>query len=488
VTGTAFGPRRPRRRAFRLGTASVALVLTAGGAAPLRAQEPARTDSTAAVAPQPQPRPYLAALEGLGLNVLVNRFDAWVRDARDLDGLAWARVTPRTWSRNIRLGWTWDTDAFVTNMFAHPYHGSMYFNAGRANGLDFWESAPLAFLGSLTWEYFGEDYQPSMNDFYNTGFGGIALGEVYHRLGALVRDNGRRGAGRLLRELAAFPLDPMGSLDRLLHGGFTRVGPNPPDRHPGTLGLVVQGGGRVAVDSGAGGNAASSSFLADLAYGDPFRQPYRTPFDVFHVRLQVSPDGGGVNILRVSGRLWAQEFTPAFKTARHFLTVNQKSEYLSSPAYKFGGQSVEVGLVSGFVAARGVDVRTELYAEGLMMGAVDARNTGIPGSERTYDFGPGGGVVATASLQVRGAPVLFARYHWAYLHSVSGSSADHYTQFASVETVLPVTPVVGLGAYAGLYRRRSSYRGQLGEATHFPELRIFLTWQPNRTPSLSEDP
>jgi hypothetical protein len=204
--------------------------------------------------------------------------------------------------------------------------------------------------------------------------------------------------------------------------------------------------------------------------------------------MQVSPDGGGVNILRVWGRLWALELTHTFVTSRHILTVNQKTEYVSSPAYKFGGQSVEVGLVSGFAAARGVDVRTELYAEGLMMGAVDARNTGIPGSERTYDFGPGVGIVAAASLQVGGTPVLSARWHSAYLHSVSGSPADHYTQFASVEAVLPVTPTVGVGAYAGWYRRRSSYRGQLGEATTFPELRAFLTWHPNRLPSLREDP
>ena len=407
---------------------------------------------------------------------------------RDVDGVYWARVTPSTWSRNIRLGWVWDTDAFVTNMFGHPYHGALYFNAGRANGLDFWESAPLAFLGSLTWEYFGEVYQPSMNDLYNTGFGGIVLGEVYHRLGALVRDNRRHGTGRVLRELAAFPFDPIGSLDRLLRGGFTRVGPNRPDRLPGTLGLVVQGGGRLAVDSGAARRRVSSSFLVDLAYGDAFRQPYAQPFDVFRMRLQVSPGGGGVNILRVWGRLWARELTPTFVASRHILTVNQKTEYVSSPAYKFGGQSVEVGLVSGFAAARGVDVRTELYAEGLMMGAVDARRTGILGSERTYDFGPGGGVVAAASLQVGGTPVLSARWHWAYLHSVSGSPADHYTQFASVETVLPVTRSVGMGAYAGWYQRRSAYRGRPREATRFPELRGFLTWQPNRVPSLRESP
>jgi hypothetical protein len=462
----------------------VGIVLAAGLTTPLRTQEPARPDSVAAPRVPPRPHPVRAALEGLGLNVVINRFDAWVRDAHDPDGVAWARVTPESWSRNLRHGWTWDTDAFMTNMFGHPYHGSLYFNTGRANGLDFWESAPLAFLGSLTWEYFGETYQPSMNDLYNTGFGGIVLGEVYHRLGALVRDNTRHGTGRVLRELAALPLDPVGSLGRLLRGDFTRVGPNPTDRHPGTLGLVVQAGGRWT--SGTTGRTGSGSVVVDLAYGDAFRLPFARPFDVFRVRMQVSPDGGGVNLLRVWGRLWALELTHTFVTSRHILTVNQKTEYVSNPAYKFGGQSVEVGLVSGFAAARRVDVRTELYGEGLMMGAVDARDTGIPGSERTYDFGPGGGIVAAASLQVGGTPVLSARWHWAYVHSVSGSPADHYTELANVEAVLPVTTDVGLGAYAGWYRRRSTYAGQPGESRSFPELRIFLTWQPNRVPPLDD--
>ena len=115
-------------------------------------------------------------------------------------------------------------------------------------------------------------------------------------------------------------------------------------------------------------------------------------------------------------------------------------------------------------------------------------DTGISGSERTYDFGPGGGLVAAATLHVHGTPVLSARWHGAYIHSVSGSPADHYTEFAGVEGVVPVTHVFGVGAYAGWYQRRSSYRGRLGEATRFPEARVYLTWQPNRFPSLRETP
>ncbi len=91
----------------------------------------------------------------------------------------------------------WDTDAFQVNMFMHPFQGAAYFRSGRVNGLNFWESTPLTFLGSLEWEFFGEKTLPSLNDLYNTGFGGIVLGEMTWRLAPLIRDNRARGLGRL---------------------------------------------------------------------------------------------------------------------------------------------------------------------------------------------------------------------------------------------------------------------------------------------------
>jgi hypothetical protein len=43
----------------------------------------------------------------------------------------WANVSTETWWRNISYGWEYDGDAFLTNYFAHPYHGNLYFNVGR---------------------------------------------------------------------------------------------------------------------------------------------------------------------------------------------------------------------------------------------------------------------------------------------------------------------------------------------------------------------
>lgn len=459
--------------------------VTAAPPPPAPAEQAARPDTAAAGLSAK--RPVQAMLEGLGINVGLNRANDWIFNVHNPWEGYWARVGPRTWGTNIRYGWAWDGDAFPTNMFAHPVHGGSYFRAGRENGLDFWESAPLPFLGSAEWEYFGETARPSLNDFYNTGFGGIVLGEMTFRLVALVRDNEARGTGRVLREIAAIPLDPVGTLKRLLAGDFSRVYANPAERVPGALSFQLQGGPRLAVDSAINARrVVAPSIVAELSYGDAFAHPYAQPFDVFVARLQLGIGGHPVNDLNVAGRLFAHEFTNPSATFRTIFTVNQKLEYSGNPAYKFGGQMLDVGLVTGFSLGQGVDVRAEGYAEGIMLGAVDAPGAGVVGSLRTYDFGPGVGFDVGTRLLVWSFPVLTARWHWTFIHSVSGSSADHFTQLPSVEAGFPVTGTLGIGAYAGWYRRRSAYADWPGEVTTYPDFRAYLVWQTHRRPRRPE--
>ena len=435
----------------------------------------------------PPKRPLRAVLEGLAVNVALNRFDAWVRNAHNPREGYWPRVGPRTWAANLREGWEWDTDEFSTNLFMHPVHGASYFRSGRENGLDFWESVPLPFLGSAEWEYFGETARPSLNDFYNTSFGGVVLGEMTYRLAALVRDNRASGLTRVLRELAALPIDPVGGLRRLLAGDFSRVSANPAERVPGALALQLEAGGRLAVDSGpARRRSLASTLIAELDYGDPFTTRYTQPFDVFTARLLIGAGGQPVNELRVAGRLFAHEFTNRSTAVRTFFTVRQKIEYAGNPAYKFGSQSLDVGLVAGFALRRWFDVRLEGYAEGIMLGAVDAPGAGVQNTPRTYDFGPGVGFEVAASLQKRTFPLLTARWHWTVVHSVSGSPADHFTQLPSLELGIPLSRRLGVGAYAGWYKRRSTYVGAPGESATYPDYRAYLMWQTHRRPARTE--
>jgi Domain of unknown function (DUF3943) len=468
----------------------VILIVSAGVAAPgagFAQHTTASTSTDTACFRCPRPRPLLAVASVLGSNIFLNRFNTWVLNVHDpVDGY-WARVSPQSWSANLRSGWTWDSDNFNINMFGHPYQGGTYFRSGRTNGLSFWGSVPLAFLGSAEWEFFGETTKPSLNDFYNTGFGGIVIGEMVYRLVAVIRDNQAHGAVRVLRELAALPLDPTGGFRRLVGGDFTRVYANPGEHAPPPLALQLQGGGAQARDSGvAGRRALGGVFVAELSYGDAFATPYARPFDVFLARALVIPGASPIGELRIAGRLYAREFTSTSAPVRTIFTVRQKIEYTENPAYKFGGQSVEAGMVTGFSLGRGVEARTEGYAEAIMLGAVDAPGAGDPGTPRSYDFGPGVGADLAASLQVRHFPVLSARYHWSMIHSVSGSPADHYTQLPSIEVALPLTRMVGLGAYAGWYTRRSTYADRPEEVRTYVDLRAYLVWRTRPHPAAPE--
>ena len=100
-----------------------------------------------------------------------------------------SRVGFNSWKHNIQTGWEWDTDRFGMNFIVHPYSGSAFFNAARSSGYDFWESVPFAFLGSLEWEYFGENTLPSYNDIINTPVNGIFLGEAIYRIGSDILDD-----------------------------------------------------------------------------------------------------------------------------------------------------------------------------------------------------------------------------------------------------------------------------------------------------------
>jgi len=131
----------------------------------------------------------------------------------------WAHITLKTLKYNINPGsWDWDNDGFTTNQFAHPAHGSIFFNAFRSNGYSFWQSVPAAFAGSYVWETAGETQAPSINDFINTSIGGVVLGETLHRFSSRLTNNRSRGFKRQVSEVLALVMNPTGGLNRLLDG------------------------------------------------------------------------------------------------------------------------------------------------------------------------------------------------------------------------------------------------------------------------------
>ena len=48
------------------------------------------------------------------------------------------RITWHSIGHNFEHAFVWDNDNFNCHLFAHPYHGNLYFNSARSNGLNFW--------------------------------------------------------------------------------------------------------------------------------------------------------------------------------------------------------------------------------------------------------------------------------------------------------------------------------------------------------------
>ena len=367
-------------------------------------------------------------------NFMINVFYETANLVRGQDT---AKITPKTWWANMKQGWVWDLDDFTVNQIGHPYQGNNYFNAGRANGLSFWESAGMTAFGSATWEYFGETNNASLNDLINTTLGGIALGEMFHRVGWLVRDTSATGRSRLMKEIGATAFDPVTGVNRFISGDSSRVSAMPPEMVPTKLeglasaGALWQGSNTRAID------AAGDPFLeVDLLYGEPNKGRSRTAYDAFTVRLRF---GGGTAFseARVRGRLLGQPLGHE----RFQLNVVQDYDYSSNKAYQFGAQSFEMNAAfKGQLSSR-VSVALDGWGGLTALGAVDSlplgldappvetppddsAGQGVETAPRFYDYGPGS-VFGGAATFARDGRVFAAPHEGHHLYTLT-ARANHF--------------------------------------------------------------
>lgn len=407
-------------------------------------------------------------------------------------GQVTARITPKTWWANMEQGWVWDLDDFLVNQIGHPYQGNNYFNAGRARGLSYWESAGITAFGSGTWEYFGETNHASLNDLINTTLGGMALGEMFHRTAWLVRDTTASGRRRLMKELAATAIDPVTGLTRFMSGDSSRLSEKPAELVPSALGGVASAG---VLWRGINARAIESTgdpFL-ELAvlYGDPTVGRSRTPFDAFAVLLRF---GGGSSIseAKVRGRLLGQPF----QNEHVQLNVVQAYDFDQNTAYQYGAQSFNVNVA--YIGQLSPAMRLWVSGWGGLMplGAVDSipltgkapeaeqppgdsAGQGVSEGPRYYDYGPGGTFGGSAILARNGRPLVTFTYDARHLYSLDGVRANHFLQQLRLDLLAPLRGPLGIGVAGEYFDRRTYYKEAENETKkfHFPQVRVFLTWR-----------
>ena len=363
------------------------------------------TDETMAL---PTPKRYWqAAAEVTGINIGVQLFDRYALNSD------FAQTTLRSLKRNFTDGMVWDNDFFITNMFAHPYHGNLYFNAARTNGLSFWESAPYALAGSAMWEFLGETEPPAINDIIATSCGGMAIGEMSHRLSLTFLDDRTHGFPRFLREAAAAIVNPIQGLHRIISGDAWRVrrdhyryhdyGESPVD-------ASISVGWRYLADDGALFRGIHAPYVnVTLTYGTSVDgDKHTTPYDFFDIEAN-SAFGGGqpmVNTLNIVGRLWSTPILDEKDMAGEF-GIYQHFNYYDAKPIEDGSDltpyriSEAAGFGPGFIFSlpqTGALSKLEqrVFLSGILLGGTKSDYFNV--IERDYNMGSGFSIKSKTQL------------------------------------------------------------------------------------------
>ncbi|WP_404369817.1 DUF3943 domain-containing protein [Corallococcus coralloides] len=412
--------------------------------------------------------PWLAVGEVTAINLFV-----WTWD-RVLANKDWAKVSPSTWAKNLRTGFVWDADGFLTNQFAHPYHGSLYYTAARDNGVPYAAALAFTLFGSAQWELFAENELPSANDLINTSVGGMAIGEGLYRLSSLVLDTEARGGERFVRELTAAAMSPVRGFNRVVRGDVTRHEPTPPDWRPsdlsiwGNLGYLKLGDGRPL----AWGE--DQFFLhAAMRYGDMYQGDIRRPFDAFDARVQfTSKESSFISHARIQGLLLKASLWSTEKDELRFGLLQQLS-IVDTEAYELGGQSVEAGLLHERQLGARSKLRTALLVDGSLLTGISSEHSGVAG--RNYDYGPGLGL----NLQVaymRGAwEVLTLEAGTSHIVVVDGSGGSHQVFTGQLQADIPVYKRLGLGTELNWFHRHSRFESYPDVEKDAYQLRVFFS-------------
>ena len=411
----------------------------------------------AEVCPVPRPRPWLVPIEIVGLNMGIWAWDRYVARA------PWAYINWSTVRNNFRQFFAFDSDAFFTNFFLHPYHGSLYYEAARSLGMNYWLSSFSAFGGSLMWELFLENERPSTNDLIMTTTGGIFWGEFLFRMSSLVLDDGASGGGRFLREALGFLVCPLRGLNRLIFGDAWRVDPMSRQIHQPLKGRAELTGDLVAENDSFSGTRLSPGVALEFTYGDDRRYaPACNPFDLILLRTSVR-SGAGLTCFLVDGRGLITGRGRSYASGRSSLFgLFQNFDYIKNEEIELGGTSLTAGLISYFPLGPRWLLRTSVQAGAMVFGASNNTHTEIASRDYNYGLGPVAKADAELAHSRFGSLALALRYYVIYtIESGAFDPAETHDHLAVIEASygIPVFGSVGLRVHYGLDLRHIRFEG-----------------------------
>lgn len=406
--------------------------------------------------------------EVIGINLGLCTFNNYVSKE------PFAKISFKSIADNFKTGFVWDNDFFVTNQFAHPYHGSLYFNSARSSGYTFWESVPFTFGGSFMWETTMETDPPQTNDLINTTMGGIMLGEISHRLSSLVLDESTYGFNRVSREILATLIDIPRGFNRLLRGDINRhTRRNVNDVFPINSRFSF---GYANVDRKKKYNINKDNALAELVfiYKKDLNSESFKPFEIFRLKLGIDAKTGEEpsSWVDVYGILYGKNLA-RIKDKALILGVFQDFDFFNNSIYNLGAQSAGLGLIVNVPISRHFSFSANVHNNFIALAALNSIYRG--GENRDYDFLMGDKVLAEGILDA-GPFSLQLEYKLYLMKSINGIAGNHTMGFLNPKLFLKVYKGLGAGAEFIYYHRHSVYKKIEVNNLDLTEHRFYLSY------------
>lgn len=384
----------------------------------------------------------------------------------------YARISWKSTGHNINpANWEFDNDEFQTNQFGHPYHGSNFYSAFRVNGYSFWQAAPAAFAGSYLWETFAENQAPSPNDFINTSYGGVILGEMTYRLSNKIVNNRTRGFKRQVDEVLAFVINPMNGLHRITTGKWGKVSGNPAERDSSKiyaefgLGIRTFNTGNKDAHTGWYGHIK-------LLYGTPYEN-YRVPFSNISVNAEFGKDDSTrLNVLSVYGSLAGWEIASTEKY-QHLAVLSANYDYIRNVAFFYGGQSLRINILSEYNISKKITINTSIGAGALILGAVP--DTYLYHG-RNYDYGSGAAFNLSGGINVNNKLFSNLIYRGGWLVTINGNASHYFLHTFSAEIGYHLLKNLALTAEPGYLTLNSYYKQHNTINNRYPYFRSSLRY------------
>ncbi len=384
-----------------------------------------------------------------------------------------SKISFKTIGDNFNLkNWEFDNDKFLTNQFAHPYHGNLYYNAFRSNGYTFWQSVPGAVAGSLVWELAGEINPASYNDMVNTSLGGIALGEMTYRVAGLIINRKRSGRKRILQELMATVVNPVNGFNRLVDGQWNKVNTTDPEDSL-DVSLTADAGIRLVSKTA---NQLFSSNRAEfygslkMRYGNPFKD-YQRPFDNFFILMEVgNADSAKLNSLWVQGSLWGKVTGTGDKSMK-VLRLTMNYDFYKNTSFEYGGQSLLLTWLAHFRPGKNWVINTELGGGAVLLSASLDKHR-VYKEARNYTYGSGLAIFTAAEIIFRNRLFYSVNFRSGWTGTISGSSSSKALHLVTSELKYRVFDNFTLSGSWGNFRLVGFYPSYETSDDTYPFLRF----------------